>query len=55
MGLLGMCVGEARKLQIPSAMGYGSRGAGGVIPPDSDLVFETELIDIQRANLADEL
>lgn len=54
-GIMGMCVGEQRKLQIPSAMGYGERGAGRVIPPGADLVFDTELVDIQRDNLDDEL
>eukprot|EP01104_Vermistella_antarctica_P012633 TRINITY_DN36_c0_g1_i2.p1 TRINITY_DN36_c0_g1~~TRINITY_DN36_c0_g1_i2.p1 ORF type:complete len:154 (+),score=27.51 TRINITY_DN36_c0_g1_i2:35-463(+) len=43
-GLLDMCVGEKRKLTIPPAMGYGPRGFGKVIPPNSWLVFETELM-----------
>lgn len=47
-GILGMCIGEKRKLRIPSDMGYGSRGAGQVIPPNSDLFFETTLVDITR-------
>lgn len=46
-GLLGMKVGEKRKLTIPSEMGYGSRGAGAFIPPNATLVFETELMDIK--------
>merc|ERR1712129_608535 len=41
-GLLDMCIGEKRKLTIPSDMGYGSRGAGGKIPGGATLVFETE-------------
>ncbi|GMM38916.1 peptidylprolyl isomerase family protein [Saccharomycopsis crataegensis] len=45
-GLLGMCIGEQRKLTIPPELGYGSRGAGGVIPPDATLVFKTELVGI---------
>ncbi|HYE78365.1 MAG TPA: FKBP-type peptidyl-prolyl cis-trans isomerase [bacterium] len=46
-GMLGMKVGGVRKLYIPSALGYGSRGAGRDIPPDSDLVFEVELLDVK--------
>ena len=45
-GLNGMCVGEKRKLTIPSDLGYGSRGAGNVIPGGATLVFEVELLDI---------
>merc|ERR1712080_121254 len=48
-GLLDMCVGEKRKLTIPPELGYGSRGAGNVIPPDAALVFTVELIKIDRA------
>ena len=42
--LLDMSVGEKRILKIPSSLGYGSRGAGGVIPPDATLVFFVELV-----------
>jgi uncharacterized spore protein YtfJ len=45
-GLLDMCIGQSRKLIIPSEMGYGSRGAGPDIPPNAVLVFETKLVDI---------
>ena len=45
-GLVGMCIGEKRRLKIPSELGYGSRGAGAAIPPNADLIFETELIAI---------
>ena len=39
-------VGGKRILYIPASMGYGARGAGGVIPPNADLVFEVELVAI---------
>ncbi|KAI8991089.1 FK506-binding protein 2B [Mycotypha africana] len=51
-GLVGMCVGEKRKLVIPPSMGYGERGAGNVIPPNAALVFEVQLVDIKKVSTA---
>jgi FKBP-type peptidyl-prolyl cis-trans isomerase 2 len=56
-----MCPGEQYKLTIPPDMGYGDRGAGGVIPGGATLVFEVELLGIkgvtveeEESNLSDE-
>jgi len=45
-GVQGMKVGGTRLLVIPAALGYGARGAGGVIPPHATLLFEVELLSL---------
>ena len=45
-GFDGMKIGGKRTILIPSEMGYGSRGAGNAIPPNADLIFEIELLEI---------
>lgn len=48
-GIAGMKIGEKRQLIIPPQLGYGSKGAGGVIPPDATLIFDVELVGFRRS------
>jgi peptidylprolyl isomerase len=47
-GVMSMKVGGKRRLIVPAKLGYGAAGAGGVIPPNATLIFDVELLDVQR-------
>ncbi|EDQ85159.1 uncharacterized protein MONBRDRAFT_29518 [Monosiga brevicollis MX1] len=47
-GLVGMCIGDVRKLSLPAELGYGASGVAGKVPPNADLIFEIELLNIER-------
>ena len=49
-GVVGMRVGGKRRLRVPASLGYGARGAGGVIPPNATLIFEIELQAFKPTN-----
>ncbi len=52
-GLVGLKLGGKRTLKIPSSMGYGPQGSGNKIPPNSDLVFDVELVELVKAGEED--
>ncbi|EPS58556.1 hypothetical protein M569_16257, partial [Genlisea aurea] len=53
-GLLGACLGEKRKLQIPSKLGYGDQGSPPTIPGGATLIFDTELVGVNGKSSNDE-
>ena len=46
LGVVGMKIGEIRRLYVPSAYGYGEQGSGNIIPPNANLIFEVELLGL---------
>lgn len=49
LGLMDMCPGEKRRLLVPASLGYGKKGLRGTIPPNSDLIFVVDLLDLRHA------
>jgi hypothetical protein len=47
LGVVGMKPGGKRRLMVPASLGYGSKGVAGIVPPDSDLILEIELLDVR--------
>jgi FKBP-type peptidyl-prolyl cis-trans isomerase FkpA len=47
-GVTGMRVGEKRRIDVPSKLGYGEKGAGTIVPPNSELIYETELTKLEE-------
>jgi len=47
LGVVGMKAGGKRRLMVPASLGYGSKGVADIVPPDSDLILEIELVDVK--------
>ena len=54
-GLMAMCVGERRRLTVPSDLGYGQQGSGTSVPPGATLVYDVELLRIKGTDGKEEL